>query len=299
MPAPQNYKFAFTSFETDPPLFDPEEMHYLVYGKEICPDTGRPHWQSHVEFKKKKTYSGVRKFYPYLATNALSVVRDVNKSIAYCKKDGEFVEHGSKPTSGQRSDLVLVKNRLIAGEKLSDLALDDECAEVVARHMTYFRSIASSINTGKGLSALKTQLAGVSLRPWQQSLVDIVSAQPDPRHVHWFWDSTGNVGKSFMASYLSVFHGAAVFSGGKVSDIAHAYNMEPVVIFDLSRTQEDHLAAVYSSLESFKNGRFFSPKYESQVKLFPVPHVVCFANYEPDKTKLSLDRWKVHHIVTV
>lgn len=263
MPAPQHYKFAFTSYETDAPTYDAEEMHYLVYGKEICPTTSREHWQCHVEFKKKKTFNGVRKFYPYLATDALSVVRDVNKSINYCKKDGQFVEHGKAASSGQRSDLTLVKNRILNGERLIDLAVDDDCAEVIARHLNYFKMITANHNAGKGLSALKAELSGVDLRPWQELLVSIVTGPVSKRDVHWFWDATGNVGKSFMASFLSAFHGAIVFTGGKVSDIAHAYNLEPIVVFDLSRTQEDHLGAVYSCLESFKNGRLFSPKYES------------------------------------
>ncbi len=49
----------------------------------------------------------------------------------------------------------------------------------------------------------------------------------------------------------------------------------------------------YSGLPQSKNGVLFSPKYESGQKIFKPPHVFVFANYEPDQTKLSADRWNI------
>lgn len=49
-------------------------------------------------------------------------------------------------------------------------------------------------------------------------------------------------------------------------------------------------------IESFKNGLFFSPKYDTCTKTFKSAKVVVFANWAPDKTKLSADRWDVRHI---
>jgi len=37
---------------------------------------------------------------------------------------------------------------------------------------------------------------------------------------------------------------------------------------DLSRTQADKIDHIYSLVESFKNGRIFSPKYEGISKTF-------------------------------
>ena len=64
------------------------------------------------------------------------------------------------------------------------------------------------------------------------------------------------------------------------------------MIFDLSRTQEGFFN--YSIIENFKNGYLFSPKYESCVKHFDVPHVIIFSNFEPEQAKLSEDRWDIH-----
>jgi hypothetical protein len=76
----------------------------------------------------------------------------------------------------------------------------------------------------------------------------------------------------------------------------HAYDKEPVVVFDLSRTMVDHCDHIYNIIEKFKDVCLFSGKYESHTKIFDPPHVVIFANFKPDLTKLSEDRWKVFSI---
>jgi len=296
MPTVQARRFCFTTFTVDTlPVFDESTMHYMIVGKETCPTSSRLHLQCYVEFKNKRTFNQARAALPEGAH--LEVARGSQKqNIDYCKKDGDYNEFGRGSVPGARMDLALVKNRILAGESFEDLMVDDETCHIVARHLTYFRTLANNYISGRGLSALKDQLSGAALRPWQARLVALVEEEPSPRTVFWFWDSAGNTGKSFMARYLVAFHGAVIYSNGKVADIAHAYNNEPVVIFDLARTQEDKLDAVYLAMENFKNGRIFSPKYDSRFKVFAVPHVMVFANFAPDQSKLSADRWKIHEL---
>ena len=45
----------------------------------------------------------------------------------------------------------------------------------------------------------------------------------------------------------------------------------------------------YEALESLKNGAMFSPKYESKSKVYDMPHVIVFANWQPDRIGLSID----------
>lgn len=52
-------------------------------------------------------------------------------------------------------------------------------------------------------------------------------------------------------------------------------------------------------MEAFKNGRMFSSKYCSVNKQFKIPHVIVFANYTPDLTQLSMDRWKLIDLANV
>ncbi len=110
----------------------------------------------------------------------------------------------------------------------------------------------------------------------------------------WVWEDEGNAGKSFLADWLEIKRNAFVVTGGKFADIAYAFNYQEVVVFDFARDQEDRFP--YKLLEDFKNRRVFSTKYQSVMKRAISCRLIVFANFAPDKTKLSQDRWDVVHL---
>jgi len=138
---------------------------------------------------------------------------------------------------------------------------------------------------------MKDPMEGLSLFGWQTEVLGILRGAVDPRIIHWYWEPTGSCGKTTFATHIIMHFDAIYLQGGKKSDIAHAYNGQRVVIFDLPRSMQDFIS--YDGLESVKNGILFSPKYDSTMKLFDRPHVIVFANFPPDEDKLSHDRWRV------
>lgn len=126
---------------------------------------------------------------------------------------------------------------------------------------------------------------------WQQTFIDFLKTPPDNRTVNWVCDRIGGNGKSDLTNYLLSHENAFLVDCGKLADIAYAYDNQPIVVFDLARDTEDYCP--YRAMEAFKNGRFFSPKYNSCLKTFTPPHVIVFANYKPDESKLSRDRWDI------
>ena len=118
--------------------------------------------------------------------------------------------------------------------------------------------------------------------------------EPDPRKIIWYVDEKGNSGKTFVTKYLLTEGDTMRFENGKSADIKHAYNGQKNVIFDLSRSQESHCN--YEVIESLKNGAMFSTKYDSQMKVFCTPHVIIMANFPPDETKMSADRWDIRYL---
>lgn len=287
--------WAFTSYDEDPPSFL-DNMRYLIYGRETCPTTGRKHWQCYTQLKKKVRFNTLKNLLD--GDYHIEACRgSPNENVTYCKKEGDWTEHGEPPVNaGARTDLEGVVQLLNDGSSLDDLMLDPTFMEVIARHMQFFRHVSNNILRTTGLGRLQVKMAAAVLKPWQDTLLATIIQPAHDRHVYWVWCSSGGSGKSFMADYLVALHNAVVFTNGKVCDIAHAYNFEPVVIFDLARTQADKLDNVYMAIENFKNGRFFSPKYDSHTKVFAVPHVVCFANFPPEIGKLSNDRWKISEL---
>lgn len=136
-------------------------------------------------------------------------------------------------------------------------------------------------------------------KDWQLEILQILSTEPDDRKVYWYWSEPGGIGKSQFCKYL-LAQGKCVFiDEGKKADIMYSImeaDMDEcnAVIFDIPRDNGNKVS--YKSIESIKNGMVYSPKYESKHKLFNSPHVICFANVEPEYTALSNDRWVVKQI---
>jgi hypothetical protein len=62
-----------------------------------------------------------------------------------------------------------------------------------------------------------------------------------------------------------------------------------ILLLDIPRSLEEYVS--YQGIEEIKNGMFFNTHYEAKMVCYDSPHVVVFANFEPDLSKLSRDRW--------
>lgn len=139
-----------------------------------------------------------------------------------------------------------------------------------------------------------------NLYHWQQALLDELNGEPHMRSVIWYVDIEGGCGKTALCRYLVKNVPFTMFvSTGSAKDITYQVvksTWDPsIIVFNLPRSAEGAMS--YSAIESLKDGLLFSGKYEGGVKLFPPPHVVVFANFMPDMTKLSLDRWDIRTLL--
>lgn len=215
---------------------------------------------------------------------------------------GERIQLRGKKTQGQRTDLEDVKAAIESGMSSEDLqSTFFQQYAYCGRFLTQYK-----IDYDQRLIAneLKDSTASAQLRSWQNDLLGIVTQPCSERKVRWFWESVGNVGKSWMARYLALHHNALILGAMKKADMLHAITKtitgKTCVVFDLTRTTEDGaVAVVYEVLEQLHNRIIFSGKYDSQVLYIPLCHTVVFANYEPNRATMSLDRWDVHHIASV
>lgn len=139
-------------------------------------------------------------------------------------------------------------------------------------------------------------------KDWQMDIIKIVESDPNSRLVHWFFEETGNVGKSFLAKYL-VLKYDAVIASGKAADVFNQVNVwltthdeesPRLIIVDIPRSSMDFVS--YQTLEKLKDGMLYSGKYEGGVCVFEPPHVICFANEKPDFTAMSGDRWGIRRL---
>ena len=111
----------------------------------------------------------------------------------------------------------------------------------------------------------------------------------------------GNTGKSVLAKYLVENYRSIIVSGttsdsfNVIRDYVNRNGRGPhVIIVDLPRSTET--GANFELIEEAKNGMFMSGKYEGGMVTYARPHVVIFANYSPDVSKVSADRWDIAEV---
>jgi hypothetical protein len=127
-------------------------------------------------------------------------------------------------------------------------------------------------------------------RIWQEAIIRIVKKPAHNRWIWWIYDDKGGMGKSRLTTHLCSEYNAIELSG-RFQDIAHGYNSQPIVIFDIPRAEKlELLLDLFKAAEAFKNGAIFSPKYESCLKRFKVPHVFFFSNQPAPPGVWSADR---------
>ena len=217
-------------------------------------------------------------------------------AVGYCMKDGDFHEYGNKidisrPKQGARNDLNELKAAIDRGENY-----DDICETHFKEAAMYGRFIKERISAKQqeaGKKILLEDYKDVSWKPWQQAVLDAVEETPDRRKIQWIWEGKGKIGKSWLATYLALSKGAMILEAGKKVDLIHVFSkrITKIVLVDLARTNEaseaerkHFLDGMYSLAEQLKNGRMVTLKYDGTELFFPPPHVIFFANFEPDYT---------------
>lgn len=140
------------------------------------------------------------------------------------------------------------------------------------------------------------------LRDWQKGVLTVIGVDPDDRTLHWIWSSKGNLGKTTFCKYLAMRHGAIPLAGkgndvrnGVVTYLNDKGHTPELIVVPIPRSYDSSYLS-YEALENCKDMFFYSGKYEGGAVCGNCPHVFVFANFPPDESKMSEDRWKVWQI---
>jgi len=144
-----------------------------------------------------------------------------------------------------------------------------------------------------------------TFRTWQRRLFFDINAVVDDRQVIWYVDPIGNYGKSWFCRYMMIHHADKVLvmkqMGGQKdcsTVIANAIDggwKGDTILIDLPRAAETR--EIYAPIEDMKSGMITTLKYQGKCILFNKCHVVVMANFEPDRTKMSADRWDIRYAI--
>ncbi len=285
----------FTSYQNEI-TYDQEKVQYIVFQREICPDTKKEHWQGYCELKSQMRMKAIKKMFNDNTLHIEDRKGSQEQAITYCKKDDtrksgeEPHEYGEPKKAGRRSDLItFTKN-------IKELSLN-EAIDISPDTYVKFHSGFDKLNThyikNKNIDQLKDEMENCILKKWQKVALEKLTGQDD-RKITWVVDTVGNRGKSFLSRYLIAKHNAFYSRNGKNADIIHAYEYQEYIIFDFPRSAEEYIN--YGIIEQFKDGILFSPKYNSHTKIKRGAKIICFSNFHPDETKFSMDRWDIYDI---
>lgn len=241
----------------------------FIIGKEVG-KKGTPHLQGYVYFQDGKTFDAVKQ----LLGTALHLEKakgTAEQNKKYCGKDENYIMQGFDTTDKEAFDVEYNKR---IQERKSNLLINYE---------------------------------NISWKRWQNDVLQVLEQEPDSRTIHWVFDPIGNSGKSFLTKYLYLTRKIIIADGKKDNVFNQVLQMvmgdkknkilpeDPeIVILDIPRSSEGYIN--YGVLEQLKNGLIYSGKYEGGICAFGNVHVIVMANFEPDMSQFSIDRW---HIINV
>lgn len=122
-------------------------IRFAALGEEVCPDTGTLHYQAYVVFHNPRARKGVEKLYPNSYVEVMYGSLRSNEN--YCSKESQLLKFGEEPSQGERTDLLVVKERLDRGEKTMDISEDRFCFPTVAKHSRFFKEYEYHIRSKK------------------------------------------------------------------------------------------------------------------------------------------------------
>lgn len=110
--------------DVDEKTIDEIECQYFIYGKEIAPTTKTPHLQGYIYFTNAITFNSIKKKLP----NKCHIEKSKGSpqdNVKYCSKEGNTVVKGKQPIQGERKDLNEIRDEIINGKTVDEIALED------------------------------------------------------------------------------------------------------------------------------------------------------------------------------
>lgn len=194
------------------------KLVYYVYGREICPTTGKKHLQGYLEFKNARTMSGVKKVYGNIHLEPRK--GSAMEAIQYCKKDGDYECHGTEPSGqGARSDLSAVKQLVDEGKSMYEIVEEVGSSYQAVRHAELL----------------------MKYRRCKRSAAPVV---------RWYYGPTG-CGKSYSACMEATQLGVDYWMSTGKLDYWNGYECEKYVILDDFRPSHCDFATLLRWLDIY------------------------------------------------
>ena len=312
---------------------------YIALQAEAGEDLGGLHLQGYVQFKSGIDFPTAKKCFKFNdhQHHVMKCSGNDETNEAYCTSEifkdkikrlplaqcvdlgplwvrGQCYRYGERRTiegskdagQGTREDINDLYTAILEGATWEILMMEHFGA--LSKCHVIAKQLYENVLTTKTSELYKRQMEVAVLRPWQSKIATyIMTSVPDPRAIHYVWEAEGNMGKTFLCTYLQSMHNALVLQAGKKADLAYIisqhYHKVNTIVFDLTRqTESGSVNVVWEICEALKGGTLISTKYQSTCLRVQPMHILICSNYAPPlrdehgKATLSHDRWRVCHL---
>jgi hypothetical protein len=133
----------------------PEGLQFIAFGKEVCPETKRDHYQAFAYANKKIKLTGWNKIFKNLTphTRVAKMRGTFAENEAYCSKDGIYTKIGEPPmANGLQRCMELVKRKcydIQDGEEMMTIAEDPELFQTVSLCTPFLKEYIQHIRAKK------------------------------------------------------------------------------------------------------------------------------------------------------
>lgn len=231
---------------------------------------------------------------------------------------------GIHPFMGLKKGMI--KNKQMFNDWLGYMSKEDpECAhlknfgkkkfEMILKCATVQDAMMQAENYGDALgikmmwdmrgAGVIEELEGWKPWGWQLDVQNLWKTYADPRKIYWAWEPEGEKGKTTYCKWLMytnpnfflTLQGVG-YIRDTVQNVKNAIDggwNGFAVIINLPRKFEA-LEFIWETIEAIKDGLYSSVKYNGSSFLTRIPHILVFANYEPNiigkdgKLLISADR---------
>lgn len=147
-----------------------DKIKYICWQKEVCPTTGKEHWQTYCEFKDKYSIGKCKEYLGVENAHIEKRMGEPSAARAYCCKQesrapgSEFFEYGVIPNDsgkgkggkGKRNDLVRLANKVVNKEEIEPVEIlrYDRGIQALRAHLNqketaHFRHVKTTVLYGK------------------------------------------------------------------------------------------------------------------------------------------------------
>lgn len=248
----RNYVFTLNNYTPEQVEFLKNNFKYVVFGYERAPTTNTPHLQGFVHFHNAKTLNAVRGI---LEGAHVEPAKTIKEAIDYCKKGGEFHEHGTPPTEPKERGRRGGKAEKRTWDRALELARKDRIDEVEARiQIGHIRSLEHIQRTTMGKKRLK-----------------------ETSHKHlWFFGPTGS-GKSHAARRMQEPDDVYLKHCG--NDWWDGYKEQAVVIIDEVGPAN---AKMGEAFKMWADKWPFQAQFKGSMRVIRPARIIVTSNYLPE-----------------